>query len=683
MVLLTVLVSAQGKFTARVVDAETGNPVEGVQVCNLQGNVLNVTNAEGIFVISAYKKGDALVLKHITYQETQVTLRMSGSVITMSPLVYEISDVVITGAKAETNRDNVPLTVTTVHQSDIEASGESALLPVVSEMVPGVFVTEKGVTGFGLAGNAAGQMSVRGIGGSPNTQVLMLIDGHPQYMGIMGHTLPDAYVASDAERVEIIRGPASILYGSNAMGGVVNIITRKQEYDGLSFKGKLGCGSFNTMKAMAGVGFKREKFNVYVSVNHDETDGHRTNSDFMINNGYVKIGYDINQHVKTFGDVSIAKFKTTDPGPEGTADTTYIYNPHWIDIMRGEASVTLENEYGKTSGALKVFHNFGEHKIYDGFHSVDIHSGAMLYQSLEILKGNRLTAGVDYSIFGGIAENTIAMKGEGIVFSDTMQSSAGVYLIDQQELFEKLTLNAGVRLENHSVYGSEIVPQGGVSWKPFKKTTVKSVVGKGFRNPTIRELYLWAPANEELQPERMISYEIGWLQQVNDKINTELIVYYMEGDNLIKTLFINGAPKNMNTGEFVHKGIELAVNYRIIKNLRLRTNYSYLDMDVPQLAAPGHQLYAGVDYSLKKFRFHVNTQYIGDLYTNVTGGQEAKESYVMLNARLSYAATGFLSVYLAGNNLLDESYMINYGYTMPGMNFMGGLNFNLNMPDKK
>jgi len=69
-----------------------------------------------------------------------------------------------------------------------------------------------------VANGTAGQISIRGIGVNPTTGVLILIDGHPQYMGIMGHPLADSYVASDAERVEVIRGPGSLLYGSNAMG---------------------------------------------------------------------------------------------------------------------------------------------------------------------------------------------------------------------------------------------------------------------------------------------------------------------------------------------------------------------------------------------------------------------------------------------------------------------------------
>ena len=140
-----------------------------------------------------------------------------------------INEVIITGSKTSVNRNNVPLTVSVVSKEKIENSSESALLPVLSEQVPGLFVTERGITGFGVSTGSAGQISLRGIGGSPNTQVLVMLDGNPQFMGIMGHPLPDAYISSDVEKVEVIRGPASTLYGTNAMGGVINIITKEQK----------------------------------------------------------------------------------------------------------------------------------------------------------------------------------------------------------------------------------------------------------------------------------------------------------------------------------------------------------------------------------------------------------------------------------------------------------------------
>ena len=209
-----------------------------------------------------------------------------------------IKEVVVTGTKVEVARKNIPLTVSVITGEEIEQSDESALLPLISERVPGVFITERGITGFGVAAGAAGQINVRGLGGSPTTQVLVLIDGHPQFMGIMGHHLPDAYIASDVEKVEIVRGPASILYGSNAMGGVINIITKKQYEDGIKLNSRFLYGSYNTQKYMGKVGFKKKGFSVFCSLNHDRTDGHRDSSDFKITNGYIKTGYDINNNWK-------------------------------------------------------------------------------------------------------------------------------------------------------------------------------------------------------------------------------------------------------------------------------------------------------------------------------------------------------------------------------------------------
>src|ERR1035437_5465150 len=174
-----------------------------------------------------------------------------------------VNEVVVTGTTTSINRNNIPMSISVVSRSQIAESNESALLPVLSGRVPGLFVTERGVTGFGVSSGSAGQISIRGIGGNPTTGVLILIDGHPQYMGIMGHPLSDAYIASDAERVEVIRGPGSLLYGSNAMGGVINIITRKQSKEGFTGDIRMMYGSFNTQKYMGSAGYKFNRLSVF------------------------------------------------------------------------------------------------------------------------------------------------------------------------------------------------------------------------------------------------------------------------------------------------------------------------------------------------------------------------------------------------------------------------------------
>ena len=144
--------------------------------------------------------------------------------------LINLKGVVVSANRINVNRNSVPLTISVIDRDEIEASSESALLPVLSERVPGLFVTQKGITGFGVSAGSAGTVNIRGVGSG--NKVLMLFDGQPQWAGVFGHSLPDTYVASDVDRVEVIRGPGSLLYGSNAMGGVVNIITRRHKQEG-------------------------------------------------------------------------------------------------------------------------------------------------------------------------------------------------------------------------------------------------------------------------------------------------------------------------------------------------------------------------------------------------------------------------------------------------------------------
>ena len=175
--------------------------------------------------------------------------------------LINLKGVVISANKIQVNRSSVPLTISVIDQEAIQASSESALLPVLSERVPGLFVTEKGITGFGVSEGAAGTINIRGVGSG--NKVLVLFDGQPQWAGLFGHSLPDTYVASDVERVEVIRGPGSLLYGSNAMGGVINIITRKHHQAGRRTQARVMYGSYNTQKYMVNNGYNVGNFSSF------------------------------------------------------------------------------------------------------------------------------------------------------------------------------------------------------------------------------------------------------------------------------------------------------------------------------------------------------------------------------------------------------------------------------------
>ena len=598
-----------------------------------------------------------------------------------------MDEVVVSATRTSVNRNNVPMTITVVNREEITGSSESALLPALTEHVPGMFVTQRGVTGFGVSSGGTGGISLRGVGGSPTTELLVLIDGHPQYMGIMGHHLPDAYVASDVERVEVIRGPASILYGSNAMGGVINIITRKQDKEGWSANGRVMYGSYNTQKYMANTGLSKGKFNGYFSVNHDRTDGHRPNSAFNITNGYAKLGYQISHHFQAWGDVSLASFEAQNPGTRSQPMFDNV-----ADIMRGVASLTVENNAEKINGAFKFFYNFGDHKINDGyaeggvprnyfFRSNDHNYGITFYQSFHLFEGNLITAGIDYKQFGGHAWNDFmeATPNADLLKHTSLRELSG-YAIMQQTFFEKLTLNAGIRLDNSEKFGSEWVPQVGLSYRPQQYTVLKTSVSKGFRSPTIREMYMFPPQNPDLLPERMINYELSIGQGFFDgHLTTELTGYMADGNNLIMTQMVDGSPKNLNTGDFNNKGIELSVRWHALKNLDFKGNYSFLNMKTPILNAPGQQAYIAANYRLKQWSLNVNYQYIHELYLKLESATlpAITANYGLLNAKASWQPLKWLEVFVKGENLADKTYEIVYEYPMPGITVFGGLNITL------
>lgn len=126
--------------------------------------------------------------------------------------VYSIGEVVVTGTRNETDIRHLSQTVSVVNREKLEQAMQPSLLPVLTEQVPGLFVTSRGMMGYGVSNGAAGGISLRGLSGG-NARLMVLIDGHPQYAGIFGHPIADAYQTLLADRVEVLRGPASVQIG--------------------------------------------------------------------------------------------------------------------------------------------------------------------------------------------------------------------------------------------------------------------------------------------------------------------------------------------------------------------------------------------------------------------------------------------------------------------------------------
>jgi iron complex outermembrane receptor protein len=598
-----------------------------------------------------------------------------------------LQEVVVTGSVGETNPQHLPTNITVVSSQQIGKRFEQSLLPVIMEAVPGLFITSRGIMGYGVSNGAAGGMSVRGIGGSPTTGILLLIDGHPQFMGMMGHPLPDSYQSLMAEQVEVVQGPVSALYGSNALGGVINIITKKQLQDDVRTGVRAMYGSYNTLSSEINNAVRKGKFKSYLSLNYNRSDGHRENMDFEQYSGYGKVGYDISGHWETFVDLNLSNFKASNPG---MVSSPMLDND--ADIVRGMTSFSLENKYEQTSGALKFFYNFGSHKINDGykltetadseaprFRSNDDMFGLSLYQSYRFFQGNQVTAKLDYQRFGGLAK-TIYLNGKpDTILADKALYDIAGYLNIRQVLFEKLVLNAGLRWDKNEQTGTEWVPQAGLNYIPGKNTVIKAIVSKGFRNPTIREMYMFPPQNPDLEPERLMNYELSASQELFEQaLLFNLNLYYIKGDNSIQTLPINNVPKNINTGEIENYGLEFSSRCIINSQWSVSANYAWLHMKNKVIASPEHKLYGDIHYNCEKWTISTGMQYINNLYTAIQTPQttEQKESFLLWNLRASYQANKVIELFAKGENLLAQEYEINAGYPMPRASVFGGIYVN-------
>lgn len=595
-----------------------------------------------------------------------------------------LGEAVVTGTQVATDVRHLPWTVSVVSRKDLTTDHRTNVLPTLAEQVPGLMVTGRGMMGYGVSSGGSGGMMLRGLS-SGSGQVMVLIDGHPQYNGIYGHSIADAYQSLMADRVEVVRGPASVLYGSNAMGGVVNIVTRQMHQDGTRTDATIGAGSYGTVQAEASNQVRKGKFSSTVAAQYGRSDNHRPSMGVYQYGGYVSLGYELSSHWSINAQTNVMHFAASWPGttmqPMREAD-------QWI--TRGAASLSITNHYAHTSGSFSVFDNWGRHKINDGyaaeggtpqtrlFRSRDALAGFNWTQTADLWRGSQLTVGVDYQHIYGHAYYTDRQTGT-VIDTPNKQSAHvhnnewGSYADLRQDLWQWLTINAGIRYDHHSVSGGEWVPQVGLVARPMQTGELKFTIGKGFRNPTTRELYLYPPSNENLQPERLMNYELAWRHRVCDsRLTYGVNAFYIHADNIIQTV----NRQNINTGELHNAGIEADLQWAINAHWSVTTNHSWLHMKQVVVAAPTYKGYVGANYQSQSWGVHVGLTQVAGLYTAIVDNEQ-KENFTLLNATIDYHLNRHITFWVKGDNLLGQHYQLVLGNPMPKATFMGGVKISL------
>lgn len=588
-----------------------------------------------------------------------------------------LDEVVVTGTNSVVPQRLLPYTVSVVGNRQLEATGQTQVLSAISGMVPSLFVSQRSIFGFGVSNGGAGHIKLRGVGGDRASAVLMMVDGQPQFAGIYSHHIADFYDKEYVDRVEVLRGPGSVLYGSNAMAGTINVITKNAASDGVRTTLQSQYGSYNTWLSSLTNTVRHGRFSSLVSLSYNRTDGNVDNFDFKQADGYAKIGYDFSDHWRGYLDYTLMNFRGNDPiYPRlSNPESTDIYHQN---ITRGEAAATVTNTYGALSGSARVYYNYGNHFVDDPrhFHSKDDRLGIILYENFHPWKNASATVGFDFDSYSGeipVSGGNHHTEGSMSTISRKNIVEYSPYLtLSQTFLDNLLNVNGGLRMANSNKFDTQWVPQFGFSLNPGLDWTVKGNLAVGYRNPSFRELYLYRMANPDLQPEKMTNYEISVGKAFSRYFSAEITGYYSNARNMIQTV----DQKNQNTGRFINKGIELAAHSHPADNLWLSATYSYLHTSLTNLVgAPRNQYYLGVQWKPWDF-LHVDADLkgVGGLYV---AADIKNQNYALLNLKLTWDVCRYLSLFTRLENITDARYTINRGYPMPGFTALAGFNLHL------
>lgn len=575
---------------------------------------------------------------------------------------YLFNPIVKTATKVAGTQRDIAASITSIDINMIEQTPSNSILEVVRDHVPGLYMTERNLMGYGVAENSAGKISIRGLGGGLATHVLILRNGRPDFMGLMGCTIADEFALDGIEKIEVLRGPASFLYGTNAIGGVINIVSKKMTEKGFKTHINGSYGSFHSQKLSVNHGGNLGNFEYYFTGSTRKTDGHRKFSDYEADHYTAHIGYSIGKKTQIEMNGSLANIDLFDPGPESDP-----FTDHWYDLQRygGDVTVILQSRFGESY--LKIHGNFGRHKIWDGWHSHDQTLGAMVYHNVKPWAENTSTIGFDIKKYGGHEENTHAGK-------DFKITEYAPYIHTQQLIFRRMIVSAGLRLEHHELYGYEILPKAGLVTHPTNTTSIRLSTSKGFRSPSIRELYFWIMSNPDLNPEKLWNYEIGLTQHFGKRLKFEATLFRNEADNMIRCSNPGFPFKWINSGKFTHTGYELMLYWLPMDRLECGASWSKLDLGNETLNAPGKKLTAYLTFQIWRVTLSGNAIHVRDLYGD-DFRQKPMDNYTVVNLAARASLFGPIALKTSVKNILNTRYQSMYGYPMPGRTFAVDLGY--------
>lgn len=630
----SILIAQTGNLTGFVTD-QSGKPLVGANVIISNTSLGAATGVNGKFEIPNIKYGNyTLEVSSVGYTKKNVEVNFDESyeplTITLIERAIQTDQVVVSAGKYEQNIEDLTVSTSVIPPEIIEKRNFTSLENLL-RYVPGFSMAEE-------------QPSIRGSSGyslGAGSRVLVAIDGVPMYTGDTGEIVWEFVPLTDVEQIEVIKGPASSLYGSTAIGGVINIITKKAPKEPIIHLSSHG-GMYDdpsvdqwkwTDRRRTYYGYSLTHSNSIgnlgysVSYRRENDDSHRENDYNKRHLTYAKLSYDFSENTNlTF----LGNYLFMDRGQ---------YN-FWKDSRNALVPPDADRNQIIVSdryfGTLSLNHKFSDKfsiQLKPGVYSSDFEGrGVEITESNAVLWRNELITNYsptkDWTIITG-TEQTFAEVSSN-VFSSPKFFTASGYVHTEYRGINKLTATLGFRydyIKIDSVDGANAVtPRLGLNYKLFDDLILRGSIGTGFRAPTPAEVFTTVSVggvdikkNTDLTYETSVSFEIGAIYKPFPNLFLDAAFFQNEYDNFIEPNFINDedglAIKFINLPRARIQGLELIADYKIfpgLLNLNIGYNYMWsrdLELKKAMKYRPRHRIYASLNYTPYPFEFGVYYRY--------------------------------------------------------------------------
>ena len=518
---------------------------------------------------------------------TSVSAQDSSNVVNAS-----LDTLVVTATRSEEKIGDVPARISIIEPQIVDQS------PIAE--LPHLLMSDASIDMMQYGGY--GQTASIFTRGTNSTHTLVLRDGVRLNTGSVGSASLAFIDTTDIKQIEVLKGPASVLYGTDAIGGVVQLVSKTPEKTEAFITGEIG--EHNTYKSVIGADLAENGIYAQIRGQRLESDGTQVTDfkDAQVNAG----AYDQKGFSAKFG-VEKQQYAASVDYSENQGTSTYVESvndANWNLIGLKNVSQDFKNEILNVKGRVNLSDTFALHarlsQFKDDLEQNDSHDSiynttkeAELYSKWQFSPTQSLLAGVATK---NVESDVLSGSGYYAVDYDKDVGSTG-YFVQHQYQSEKLHTQLGLLVEDHETFGTHTVGQAAARYQILPATSIYTNIGTAFRAPTNNDLYAlsWG-GNPELKPEESVSYEIGLDQQLTDHLTMGLSAYRNEVDNLIT--WQNG--KNFNVKEATFTGGEFNLDWA---KDELFTNISYAyvqpkdkktDQDLPRRSRQSITLTSGL-----------------------------------------------------------------------------------------